>query len=93
MYMFADDVCLFYPYKYDLSLKANMERDISLIFKFARLNKLVLNPDKTKLVRFRPHAFSNNFNIYVDGNIIYESDSVKYLGITSMGFAYTRIEI
>ena len=30
-------------------------------------SKLVLNADKRKLVRFRPHAFSNNFNIYVDG--------------------------
>ena len=65
--MFADDVCLFYPNKYDLSLKANVEKDISLIFEFARLNKLVQNVDKTKLVRFGPNAFSNNFNIYVDG--------------------------
>ena len=36
-------------------------------------------------MRYRPHAFSNNFNIYVDGNIIYESTSVKYLGITLQG--------
>ena len=82
LYMFVDDVCLFYSYKYDLSLKAYMERDISLIFEFARLNKLVLNADETKLMRFRPHAFSNNFNIYVDGNIIYELEPVKYLEIT-----------
>ena len=33
-------------------------------------------------MRFRLHAVYNNSNIYVDGNIIYESDSVKYLGIT-----------
>ena len=36
-------------------------------------------------MRFRPHAFSNNFNVYVDGNIIYESNSVKHLGITLQG--------
>ena len=69
-----------------------------LIFEFARLNKLVLNADKTKLMRFRSHAFSNNFNIYVDGNIIYESTSVKYLVITLQGnlawdLRISRIEI
>ena len=53
LYMFADDVYLFYPYKYDLSLEANMQRDIFLIFEFDSLNKLVLNVDKTKLVRFK----------------------------------------
>ena len=36
-------------------------------------------------MRFRSHAVHNTFNIYVDGNIIYESYSVKYLGIMLQG--------
>lgn len=84
LFMFADDICLFYPYKYDLALKTKIERDASLIFEFARLNRLVLNPNKTKLLRFRPHALSinNNFNVFIDGKAIYETHSIKYLGIT-----------
>ena len=53
LYMFADDVYLFYPYKYDLVLKTYTERDVALILYYVRLNRLKLNPDKTKLIRFR----------------------------------------
>ena len=49
LYIFADNVCLFYPDKYDFSLEANMERNITLIFEFARLNNLLLSADKIKL--------------------------------------------
>lgn len=81
--MFADDVCVLYPYKHDLVLKTQIERDAALIFEFARLNRLLLNPGKTNLIRFRPHSLSinNNFNVYVDGNIVHETHSIKYLGI------------
>ena len=47
LYMFADDVCLFYPYKYDLILKTYMERDVALIPEYVRLHSLKLNADKT----------------------------------------------
>lgn len=45
---------------------------------------LLLNPDKTKLVRFRPHftSVNNGFNVSIDGKQIQETHSVKYLGIT-----------
>lgn len=81
--MFADDVSIFYPYKFDLVLKTQMERDSALLFEFARLNRLVLNADKTKLLRFRPHSqvLNNNFGIYVDGKLISEEHEIKYLGI------------
>lgn len=49
LFMFADDVCLLYPYKYDLILKTYIERDAALIFEFARLNRLLLDSMKTKL--------------------------------------------
>lgn len=84
LFMFADDVCLFYPYKHDLVLRTQMERDVALIFEFARLNRLLLNPNKTKVVRFRPHPSSHNdnFSVSVDGKFVREEHSVKYLGVT-----------
>lgn len=83
LYMFADDVCLFYPYKYDLVLKTYMERDVALILEYVRLNRLKLNADKTKLIRFRPctRVQDNSFAIQVGENLILETDRVKYLGI------------
>lgn len=83
LFMFADDVCLFYPYKNDVVLKNQIERDVALIFEFARINRLCLNPGKTQLIRFRPHSASinNYFSVYIDGRIISESNSVKYLGV------------
>lgn len=84
LFMFADDVCLFYPYKNDVVLKNQIERDVALIFEFARINRLCLNPGKTQLIRFRPHSASinNNFNVYIDGQSISETHCVKYLGVT-----------
>lgn len=81
--MFADDVSIFYPYKNDLVLKTQIERDASLIIEYARINGLVLNPDKTKLLRFRPHSPSINsdFSIYINGKLVREEHEIKYLGI------------
>lgn len=83
LFMFADDVSLFYPYKYDEVLKTHIEKDASLLFEYARLNRLCLNPDKTKLIRFRPNSASlnNNFSVYIDGKLTMESHSIKYLGV------------
>ena len=55
IYMYADDICVLYPYKHEIALKTYMKREIALIFEFARLNKLVINSAKTKLLRFRTH--------------------------------------
>lgn len=82
--IFADDVSIFYPYKNDLILKTQIERDAALLVEFARLNRLKLNPNKTKLVRFRPHSanINHDFQLTIDTKTIDESHSVKYLGIT-----------
>ena len=76
LYMFTDDVCLFYPYKYDLVLKTYMERDVALILEFVRLNRLKLNADKTKLIRFRPctRVQENSLAIRVGENLILKTD-------------------
>lgn len=83
LYMYADDISLFYPYKHEAALKPYMERDASLIFEYSRLNKLVINTKKTKLVRFKPRLTNDagSFSIFVNGQEIFESQSVKYLGL------------
>ncbi|XP_075147172.1 uncharacterized protein LOC142221345 [Haematobia irritans] len=84
LFMFADDFCLFYPYKYDTVLRARVERDVAMLLEFVRLNGLVLNPAKTQLIRFRPHSstLNHDFIVNIDGTDIKESHVVKYLGIT-----------
>ena len=51
--MYADNLCLLYRYNENLVCKIFGERDASLIGEFSRINKLVLNHNKTKLVRFK----------------------------------------
>lgn len=83
LYMFADDICLFYPYKSELVLRTVMERDASLIFEYFRVNKLVINANKTKLIRFKPRPNTDNiFSVNINGNVVHEVHSVKYLGIS-----------
>ena len=71
MYMYTDDISIFYPYKYEDAVKAYVDRDVALIVEYMRISKLFLNPDKTKLIRFRPVVrFNLNFSIHIDGKEI-----------------------
>lgn len=82
MFMYADDICVLYPYKENLVLKTYVERDAALISEFARINKLMLNPTKTKFIRFMPRPnLSSNISICMDGNEILEVDTITYLGL------------
>ena len=51
LYMFADDISVFYPFKRDTSLKIHMECGAAMIIKYTRLNRLCLNAEKTKVMR------------------------------------------
>lgn len=82
MFMYADDICMFYPYKHEIVLKAHMEYDAALVAEYLRLNKLILNAEKTKLLRFRPHLTQNqNFSVYIEGKEVCETFAIKYLGV------------
>lgn len=82
LFIYADDICLLYPYKYEAVAKAYVERDAALISEFLRLNKLLLNANKTRLVRFKPYNNrNNNFSVFVDGKEILEENSINYLGL------------
>lgn len=83
LFMYADDICLFYRYKHATVLQTQIEYDSAILLEFSRLNKLVLNSDKTKFVRFKPYRARNEEKmvVHINGNPIAESDMVKYLGI------------
>lgn len=82
LFVYADDICLLYPYKHETVAKACVERDVSLVSEFVRINKLFLNASKTRVLRFKPYCEHNcNFSVFIDGNEIFESNSIKYLGI------------
>lgn len=82
MFVYADDISLFYPYCYESAVKPYIGRDAALLIEYMRINKLYLNPIKTKLIRFKPYFnFSNQFSVYIDGKEIQEVSSVKFLGI------------
>ncbi|XP_075167930.1 uncharacterized protein LOC142240098 [Haematobia irritans] len=78
---YADDISLFYPYNHDVILRAQIERDAETLREFARINRLVLNAEKTKVVRFRPHSAGNYLSVSICGRDVLECSSVKYLGI------------
>lgn len=48
IFMYTDDICLFYPYKNETIVKAYIERIAALICEFARINKLILNANETQ---------------------------------------------
>ncbi|XP_075163964.1 uncharacterized protein LOC142236620 [Haematobia irritans] len=81
--MYADDIALLYPYNHEAILKGQMEHDAKIISEFCRINKLIINPNKTKLMRFRPRCppVEETFNITIGGVRISECQSMKYLGI------------
>lgn len=83
LFMYADDVCLFYKYKYSPVLRTQIEYDAAILTEFSRCNKLFINAEKTKFIRFKPYnsGVEEKMIVHIDGNKIPESDKVKYLGI------------
>lgn len=81
--MFADDICILYNYKHPLVLRTEIEYDASMLFEYARLNKLSMNAEKTQFVRFRPYILKRDAEmaVYIDGKLVFETLSVKYLGV------------
>ena len=51
--MFSENICILYPYKHDLVLKAEVDKEASLIFEFAKLNRLLLNSIKSNLFEYK----------------------------------------
>lgn len=83
LFMFADDICLLNRYKHPLVLQTQVEYDAAMLSEYVRLNKLILNTDKTKFIRFKPYVLRSDIamTVYIDGVPISETNSVKYLGM------------
>ncbi|XP_075167483.1 uncharacterized protein LOC142239575 [Haematobia irritans] len=80
IYMYADDLCIFYPSKIDSVLLDNIQHDANIVSEFAKLNKLKLNLNKTQLMRFRPHQSQSSDNIIMlEGNEIREVKILTYV--------------
>lgn len=84
LFMFADDICIFYKYRHETVLKAHIEYDAAILSEFARINKLVLNSHKTQFIKFRTTSSCNDIatSVNVEGTLISESENVTYLGAT-----------
>ena len=76
IFMYADDICLVYPQKHETVVNAYMERDSALICKFPRINKLILNANKTQLIRFKPTYNNVNISIIFDRKKATEGNSL-----------------
>ena len=61
-----------------------MERAATPILEYARLNKLIINSRKSKLLRFRPQLTRNygELSIFINGDEIFKSQSISYLGVS-----------
>ena len=56
IYLYADDIFIFYSYKHKTTYKAYVKKDADIIFEYARINKLVIKTSKTKIIRFKPYS-------------------------------------
>ncbi|XP_059221413.1 uncharacterized protein LOC131996018 [Stomoxys calcitrans] len=63
-----DDIWPVYAYKND-TIWNNMEREAAFINEHVRINRLFLNANKTKVIRFRPHCSENNFGVKVNASL------------------------
>lgn len=92
--MYADDLCVLYPYKSVTMLKDIIERDAMLITKFVKNNMLVLNANKTKFIRFRPHPHRDvECKIRINNIEIKEQETLKYLGVVLQNNMSWRVQI
>jgi len=81
--LFADDTMLF---RQDISLKSLTKKiniDLKCLTNWLNANKISLNSSKTELLLFHPKRKPINYDvkIKINGQRLYPSDSVKYLGV------------
>ena len=80
---FADDTNLLLSGNSIKKLQKQLNIDLKLISKWLNANKISLNAEKTELIIFRHKmkVFNYKLKIKINGKQLYESQSVKYLGI------------
>ena len=80
---FADDTNLIIRNKSPLTLSKHLNKDLSLLSKWLKSNKISLNAKKTELMIFESKWRKNNFEykIKIDGKKLIPSSYIKYLGL------------
>ena len=83
VHYFADDTNLLNINKSPKHLNKSINIDLKNLTKWLNANKISLNVSKTEMVLFRPKRKSMDFNLKIklNGKRLYETNSVKYLGI------------
>ena len=79
--LFADDGLLYISGNNLNLIKDNIEKDLSAIYTWLNMNKLVLNTNKTKFMILNNPSPELQFNIQINNTIIEQITSIKYLGI------------
>ena len=84
MHHFADNANMLLVEKSLKELNNHINRNLKLVVKWVRANKLSLNTSKTELVicYSRNKTFTKNLNFRISGQKIQEISQVKYLGVT-----------
>ena len=83
VYHFADDTNLLRISNSPQQLQKHLNIDLKLLYKWLLANKISLNCSKTEMIIFRKPTdrISFKFKIKLNGHRLYQSDSIKYLGI------------
>ena len=80
---FADDTNLLIINKSLKRLNKPLNIDLKILANWLNANKISLNVSKTKLIVFKPKRKPEDFNLKIklNGERLYPTDSVKYLGV------------
>ena len=80
---FADDTNLLFSSKKHKEITKKLNRDLQLLFDWLCANRLSLNVSKTEFIVFRPvrRPLNNRIILKLNGNNVFESTKIKYLGV------------
>lgn len=79
--LFADDSSTFYCDRSSDTITRHVREDVELLTEYFRLNRLTLNLNKTKYIKFGRSRNEENYNIPTKTAVIEQTDCVKYLGL------------
>ena len=77
----ADDACLMYQHSDPEYLNEVINKELGKVDKWLRANKLFINYSKTKFLLFNKTSKNCTFSVKINGFLIEQSDSIKYLGV------------
>ena len=80
MRLFADDACLSYQHS-DPEYLNEVNKELGKVDTWLRTNKLFINYSKSIFVLFNKTSKNCEFSVKINGFLIEQSDSIKYLGV------------